>query len=147
MTVEVGVELALHDLDGAGRDLPGDTSGVVERERQQRVAFHDGVDEAHLLRLFRQDDPAGEQQVGSAGWTHQPGQDPRDAVLGGQPQPPERRGELRPGGGEAQIAEAHQDEAHARSGAVDGGYDGLRQTQRQRVHRTAREVGGLGRGR
>ena len=109
----------------AGEISRGEHPGVVVGDLHELVGFLHPVDETHGGGLLGQDHPAREQEVGGPGEPDQPGEQPGEAVLGRQPQPAVGRGELGPGGGEAEVAVAGQGEADAGGGAVDGGDDGL----------------------
>src|SRR3954452_14869243 len=96
----------------------------------------DTVDHAELQRLLAEHDAPGEEQVERLGRADEARQHPRASVLGDQAAAHEGSGQLRAGGGEAQVAHQRHHEAQPGGRAVDGGDDRLGDRQRQRL-RTA----------
>ena len=77
------------------------------------------VDEAQRVRLLGEDHAAREQQVHGAAEADEPGQHPRQPVLGGKVELAVRRRELDPLCREPQVAVASEHEPHAGRGPVD----------------------------
>jgi len=63
-------------------------------------------------RLLGEDHAAGQQQVIGPSEPDHPGQEPRQAELGWQPQPAVRSGQLGAGSGKPEIAVAGEHQAH-----------------------------------